>query len=558
VHGVLDFIETDLEEARRAYPEPLAIIEGPLMDGLKIVGERFGSGRMFLPQVVKSARAMKKAVALLEPFMDAGRESGGRRAQARILLATVKGDVHDIGKSIVGVVLGCNSYEVIDLGVQVPAARILQEAVDRKADIIGLSGLITPSLDEMVAVAGEMQRRGFTAPLLIGGATTSRQHTAVKIAPEYRGQTVYVSDASQVAGVVSRLLTPRTRPAFERENLAEQEALRQKYGGPKARRLRPIADARANALHLDWTSAAPPVPAFLGRNVLADAPLDALMPFIDWTFFFAAWQVKGRFPAVLDHPDHGKVARELYDDGRRLLDEIVAGRLLTASGVYGFWPAAADGDDVVVFGTDDRHDTIARFPMLRQQEDPHDAGPNRSLADFVAPASAATRDYLGAFAVTAGVGADDLVARYERQQDDYRAIMVKALADRLAEAFAEYLHAEARREWGFGRDERLTADELRAERYRGIRPAFGYPACPDHEEKRRLFDLLDAESVGITLTETYAMSPAASVSGLYFSHAQAHYFNVGRVGRDQVEDYARRKGMTVSEAERWLRPSLGY
>jgi 5-methyltetrahydrofolate--homocysteine methyltransferase len=558
VHGVLDFIEADLEEARRAYPEPLAIIEGPLMDGMKVVGELFGSGRMFLPQVVKSARAMKKAVALLEPFMDAGRGAGGRRAQARILLATVKGDVHDIGKSIVGVVLGCNSYEVIDLGVQVPAARILQEAIDRRADIIGLSGLITPSLDEMVAVAGEMQRRGFTSPLLIGGATTSRQHTAVKIAPEYRGQTVYVPDASQVAGVVSRLLNPGTRPEFEQQNLAEQEALRQKYGGPRARRLRPVADARANALRLDWTSAPPPVPAFLGRNVLADVPLDRLVPFIDWTFFFAAWQVKGRFPAVLDHPDHGKVARDLYDDGRRLLDEIVAGRFLTARGVYGFWPAAADGDDIVVFDTDDRRDTRARFPMLRQQEEPHDAGPNRSLADFVAPVSAGTRDYIGAFAATAGVGADDLVARYERQQDDYRAIMVKALADRLAEALAEYLHAEARREWGYGRDERLSPDELRAERYRGIRPAFGYPACPDHQEKRRLFDLLDAESIGITLTETFAMSPAASVSGLYFSHPQACYFSVGRLGLDQVEDYARRKGMTVAEAERWLRPSLGY
>jgi 5-methyltetrahydrofolate--homocysteine methyltransferase len=558
VHGVLDFIEADLEEARGRYADPLAIIEGPLMEGMKVVGELFGSGRMFLPQVVKSARAMKKAVAFLEPFMDAGRGAAGRRAQARVLLATVKGDVHDIGKNIVGVVLGCNSYEVIDLGVQVPASRILQEAVDRRADVVGLSGLITPSLDEMAAVAGEMQRRGFTVPLLIGGATTSRQHTAVKIAPMYAGPTVYVPDASQVAGVVARLLNPKSRPDFERENLAEQEALRLKYGAPRARRLLTIAEARANAVRLDWSGEAPPEPAFLGRRIIDDLPLDRLVPFIDWTFFFAAWQVKGRFPAVLDHPEHGRAARELYDDGRRLLDEIVAGRLLRARGVYGFWPAASRGDDIVLFGAESRLDVIATFPMLRQQEEPHDAGPNRCLADFVAPLGAVARDYIGAFALTAGLGTDELVAHYERQHDDYRAIMAKALADRLAEAFAEYLHAEARREWGYGREERLNAEDLRAERYRGIRPAFGYPACPDHQETRRLFDLLGAESLGIGLTETFAMSPAASVSGLYFSHPEARYFSVGRVARDQVEDYARRKGTTVSDAERWLRPALGY
>jgi 5-methyltetrahydrofolate--homocysteine methyltransferase len=558
VHGILDFVETDLDEARRSYPSPLAIIEGPLMDGMKVVGDLFGSGRMFLPQVVKSARAMKKAVSFLQPFMEPGREAGGRRAQARILLATVKGDVHDIGKNIVGVVLGCNDCDVADLGVLVPAARILQEAVDRQADIIGLSGLITPSLDEMAAVAAEMERRGFTMPLLIGGATTSRQHTAVKIAPLYSGQTVYVPDASQVAAVVSRLLNPNTRAEFERENRAEQEALRRKYGVPRTRRLRPIAEARSNAPRIDWTGEPPPVPEFIGRRLVADLPLERLLPFIDWTFFFAAWQVKGRFPAVLDHPVHGRAARELYEDGRNLLDEIVAGRLLAARGVYGFWPAAGAGDDIVVFDAEDRRHEQARFPMLRQQEEPPDAGPCHSLADFVAPFSTGVLDYLGAFAVTAGLGADDLVARFERQQDDYRAIMVKALADRLAEAFAEYLHAEARRQWGYGRDERLDPDDIRRERFRGIRPAFGYPACPDHHEKRRLFDLLDAEALGITLTETYAMSPAASVSGLYFSHREARYFSVGRIGRDQVEDYAQRKGMTVGEAERWLRPSLGY
>jgi len=528
------------------------------MDGMKVVGELFGSGRMFLPQVVKSARAMKKAVSFLQPYMEAGRKAGGRSAQARILLATVKGDVHDIGKNIVGVVLGCSSYDVVDLGVQVPAARILQEAVDQSADIIGLSGLITPSLDEMSAIAREMERRGFKVPLLIGGATTSRQHTAVKIATEYSGPTAYVPDASQVAGVVARLLNPATRDAFEQDNRAEQEAIRLKYGGPKLRRLRPIVDARANAPRIDWAAEAPPVPAFIGRRVVDDCPLEHLLPFIDWTFFFAAWQVKGRFPAVLDDPAHGAAARDLYADGRRLLDEIVAGRLLVARGVYGFWPAVSDGDDIVVFETEERRQERTRFPMLRQQEEPHDAAPHRSLADFVAPAGAGVRDYLGGFAVTAGLGAGDLVSRYEREHDDYRAIMVKALADRLAEAFAEYLHAEARRDWGYGREERLGADDLRAERYRGIRPAFGYPACPDHQEKRRLFDLLGAEPLGITLTETYAMSPAASVSGLYFSHAEARYFGVGRVGRDQVEDYARRKGMTVAETERWLRPSLGY
>ncbi len=558
VHGVLDFLEADLEEARGQGLAPLAIIEGPLMDGMKRVGDLFGSGRMFLPQVVKSARAMKKAVSLLEPFMEAGREGGGRQARGRILLATVKGDVHDIGKNIVGVVLGCNDYEVVDLGVMVPGERILAEAAARKADIVGLSGLITPSLDEMATVAREMERAGFTVPLLIGGATTSRQHTAVRIAPNYGGPTAYVPDASRVTGVVARLLDPRARAAFESENRAEQEALRRQYGGPKARRLLPLAAARANAPRLDYAAYAPPVPAFLGRRHLEDVPLADLVPLIDWTFFFAAWQVKGRFPAVLDHPEHGAAARELYDDGRRLLDEIVSGRLLQARGAYGFWPAAGDGDDIVVFEDEARGRELTRFPMLRQQEEPADNGPSRSLADFVAPRSSGARDYLGAFAVTSGLGAEALAARVQREHDDYRAIMVKALADRLAEAFAEFLHARARREWGYEADAALDAEALRAERFRGIRPAFGYPACPDHHEKRRLFALLDAEPLGITLTETCAMSPAASVSGLYFSHPRAKYFSLGRVGRDQVEDYARRTGMSVEETERWLRQSLGY
>jgi 5-methyltetrahydrofolate--homocysteine methyltransferase len=557
VHGILDFLQADLDEARQACPKPLSIIEGPLMDGMKRVGELFGSGRMFLPQVVKSARVMKKAVSFLQPFMESDRE-GRHQSRGRILLATVKGDVHDIGKNIVGVVLGCNDFDVIDLGVMVPAEKILAQALEQKADIVGLSGLITPSLDEMVSVAREMERTGLRVPLLIGGATTSRQHTAVKIAPEYSGPTSYVPDASRVTDVVARLVDPRTRDKFADENRAEQQALRLRFGAPRPRRLTALADARAKAPRLDYGSYVPPVPTFTGRREIEDLPLDRLVPFIDWTFFFAAWQVKGRFPAVLEHPEHGAAARELYDDGRRLLDEILAGRLLAAKGVYGFWPAAAEADDILVFEDDGRRVELARFPMLRQQEDASDTGTSLCLADFVAPRASGVPDYLGAFAVTAGLGADDLAARFQREHDDYRAIMVKALADRLAEAFAEYLHAEARREWGYEHGPAPDAEALRAERYRGIRPAFGYPACPDHHEKHRLFDLLGAPRLGLTLTETCAMWPAASVSGLYFSHPRAKYFNAGRLGRDQVEDYAGRKGMTVDEAERWLRQSLGY
>jgi 5-methyltetrahydrofolate--homocysteine methyltransferase len=557
VHGVLDFLAQDVEEARTRYPHPLAVIEGPLMDGMKVVGDLFGSGRMFLPQVVKSARAMKQAVACLLPYMEADRTASGHRAQGRVLLATVKGDVHDIGKNIVGVVLGCNDYEVVDLGVMVPAARILDEAEGRGADVIGLSGLITPSLDEMVAVATEMERRGSTVPLLIGGATTSRQHTAVRIAPRYSGPTAYVPDASRVAGVVRSLLSPELRPEFERVNRAEQEATRRQHASRPVRRLLSYADARANADRLDWQGVTPAVPAFLGRRVIDPLPLAELVPLIDWTYFFAAWQVKGRFPALLDDPVRGSAARELYDDGRRLLDEIVAAGLLGARGVYGFWPAASEDDDIVLFADASRTRELTRFPMLRQQEETADGGPNRSLADFVAPRGPVA-DYLGAFAVTAGVGTDELVARYRDQRDDYRAIMVKALADRLAEAAAEWIHARARRDWGYGRDEHLGPDDLRAERYRGIRPAFGYPACPDHSEKWRLFELLDAAPLGLSLTESAAMSPAASVSGLYFSHPAARYFSVGRVGADQVESYARRKHVATSEAERWLAPNLGY
>jgi 5-methyltetrahydrofolate--homocysteine methyltransferase len=558
VHGILDHLEADVAEALTVYPRPLDIIEGPLMDGMKVVGDLFGSGRMFLPQVVKSARAMKKAVSYLEPLM--AEEATARPSQGRIVVATVKGDVHDIGKNIVSVVLGCNNYDVIDLGVMVPAERILQAVTEHRADLLGLSGLITPSLDEMAFVAGEMERRKLTLPLLIGGATTSRQHTAVKIAPHYSGVTVYVPDAARVTDVVGSLLNPQQRPAFEQSVRGEQDEARRRHRAPGRTPLRPYEAARANRPRLDWEAQPPAVPSRLGRVVIEDQPLAALRPYIDWTFFFAAWQVKGRFPEVFDHPQHGAAARELYEHAQEMLDEIVGARSLRARGAYGFWPAetAADADDIVLYEDASRTRVAARFAMLRQQEDHGDGRPSRSLADFVAPAGSGACDYLGAFAVTAGIGVDELVARHQAEHDDYRSIMVKALADRLAEAFAEYLHARVRREWGYGRDEALTGEELIAEKYRGIRPAFGYPACPDHTEKRRLFALLDPAPLGLTLTSSCAMSPAASVSGLYFSHPEARYFNVGRIGRDQVESYAARKDMRIEEVERWLGPNLGY
>ena len=540
VHGIVDFIETDTEEARAAADRPLDVIEGPLMDGMKVVGDLFGSGRMFLPQVVKSARAMKRAVAYLEPYMEEEKERTGSngRAQGTIVLATVKGDVHDIGKNIVGVVLGCNNYEVIDLGVMVPGDTILDTAVEAGADAVGLSGLITPSLDEMVHVAKEMERRGLELPLLIGGATTSRQHTAVRIAPAYGRETVHVLDASRVVGVVSDLLDPVRRGILDADNREEQERLRVQHAEKERRPLLPLDAARANRQLLEYDE--PPVPSFTGvRSV--EPSLAELVPFVDWQFFFHAWELKGKFPGILDQP----VARELYDDATGLLDEIVRDKLLDARGVYGFWPAYAEGDEIVL-------ESDERFPMLRQQSDWGDTRPNRSLADFVAPAD----DHVGAFAV--GIhGADELAARYAAEHDDYRAIMVKALADRLAEAFAEWLHLQARREW-YEPDAAPTTAELIAESYRGIRPAFGYPACPDHSEKRRLFDLLDAESAGLALTESFAMTPAAAVSGLYFGHPGSKYFAVGRIGRDQVEDYATRKAIAVEEAERWLRPNLAY
>jgi 5-methyltetrahydrofolate--homocysteine methyltransferase len=552
VHGIADFIVEDAEEARQAYAEPLEVIEGPLMAGMQIVGDLFGAGKMFLPQVVKSARAMKKAVAYLEPYMEEQkaitiRAGGSVRAQGKIVTATVKGDVHDIGKNIVGVVLGCNNYEVIDLGVMAPADLILDTAVEHGCDIVGLSGLITPSLDEMVNVAKEMARRGLDLPLLIGGATTSRQHTAVRIAPAYGEPVVHVIDASRVVGVVSALLDPERKPVFDQENRALQDRLREQHAERERTPLVPYRIAAQRRTPIEWRPEDLPAPPFTGSRTV-EPSIRELRELIDWTFFFAAWELKGTYPQILDHDDVGPAARELFDHGRELLDEIVAEGSLQPRGIYGFWWANAEGDDLVL-----ADGTV--FPMLRQQEDRADR-PNRSLADYLAPTDTGLDDHLGAFAVTV-LGADDLAKRYEADLDDYRAIMVKALADRLAEASAEWLHQRVRLELGI-QEVSLANDDLIAERYRGIRPAFGYPACPDHSLKRALFDLLGARELGMDLTEHGAMTPPASVAGLYFSHPEARYFNVGRIGKDQVEDYARRMGQSVGEAERWLRPNLAY
>ena len=557
VHGVVDWIEQDAEEARQKLGRPLHVIEGPLMDGMAVVGDLFGAGKMFLPQVVKSARAMKRAVAYLTPFME--QEKTEARSAGKVVMATVKGDVHDIGKNIVGVVLGCNGYQVIDLGVMVPADRILDTAVAEGADAIGLSGLITPSLDEMVRVGQEMERRGLRLPLLIGGATTSRQHTAVKIAPVYSGPTVHVLDASRAVGVVASLLDPQGRDEFVARTRAEQEKLRRAHAPSGGRALVPFAEACRRGAKLAFGPEQVARPDRWGRQVV-EVDLRELVEWIDWTFFFHAWELPGKYPQILDHPEKGPAARELFANGRALLERIVAERALTARAVYGIWPANRIGEDVVLWSDEARSSELARFPMLRQQRQPagSDEKPLLSLADFVAPLESGVLDSVGAFAVTAGIGAEELARRFERENDDYSAILAKALADRLAEALAEWLHARVRREWGYGRDERLSLEDLIAERYRGIRPAFGYPACPDHTEKRRLFALLDAPAIGISLSESCAMLPAASVSGLYFAHPDARYFTVGRIGRDQVEDYAARKGMTVAEVERWLAPNLGY
>ncbi len=558
VHGVTDYIEQDTTEALEALGRPIKVIEGPLMDGMKIVGDLFGEGKMFLPQVVKSARAMKKAVAWLEPYMDDEKHQGERAARGKVLMATVKGDVHDIGKNIVSVVLGCNNYEIIDLGVMVPAEKILETAVKEGVDMIGLSGLITPSLDEMVHVASEMQRLGLDIPLLIGGATTSRQHTAVKIAPAYGKEVAYVLDASRSVGTVSNLLDPERRETFQVQNQAEQQKLREDFAGKSRKPLRPYAEAKSHKVPIEWSQADIAVPCFTGRRVHTDDSLEDIARYIDWTFLFTTWELKGTFPAILDDPTYGDAARDLYHNARELLKRIMDEQLLHPRAVYGFWPAAADGDDVVLFGEESRATEVARFPMLRQQTAHSDDTPNRSLADFVAPRDSGLRDYVGAFAVTTGHGLDSLVAEFEADDDDYNAILAKALADRLAEAYASLLHQRVRREWGFGGKEDLDPECLASEKHRGIRPAFGYPACPDHSPKQDLFELLGAAEIELSLTESFAMLPAASVSGLYLAHPGAHYFHLGAVNRDQVEDYAKRRGVEVATAESWLSPSLRY
>ena len=552
VHGIDEFIVQDTEEARLARARPLDVIEGPLMDGMKVVGDLFGAGKMFLPQVVKSARAMKRAVAHLEPFMEEEKlrlGPSGDRANGKVVLCTVKGDVHDIGKNIVGVVLACNNYEVIDLGVMVSADVLLDTAVAEGCDIVGCSGLITPSLGEMENVAREMERRGIELPLLIGGATTSRQHTAVRIAPEYTPPVVHVIDASRVVGVVSDLLDPERRTKLDRQNREDQTRLRQLHAERESQPLVPIRVARERRTPIAWRAEDLPAAPFIGTKAL-EPELATLRGYIDWTFFFTAWELKGRYPQILDHPAHGEAARDLFEQANTLLDTIVAEGSLRARAVYGYWPAAAEGDEILL-------EDGTGFPMLRQQADHGDDRPNRSLADFIAPAETGLADHVGAFACTAGIGADDLVAVFEADNDDYSAIMVKALADRLAEASAEWLHETVRREW-YETGPAMSGEELLGERYRGIRPAFGYPACPDHSRKQALFDLLGADEIGMELTETYAMTPAASVSGLYFAHPASRYFNVGRLGKDQVEDYAQRCGMDRREAEGWLRPNLAY
>jgi 5-methyltetrahydrofolate--homocysteine methyltransferase len=617
VKGIVDYIDIDTEEARQKCKRPLDVIEGPLMAGMSVVGDLFGAGKMFLPQVVKSARVMKKAVAYLMPFMEA-EKSAGAKPQGRIVMATVKGDVHDIGKNIVGVVLQCNNYDVVDLGVMVPSAKILETARERKADVIGLSGLITPSLDEMVHVAQEMEREGFHLPLLIGGATTSRAHTAVKIAPHYRSSTVHVLDASRAVGVVNSLLNEKQKAAFDAKTRAEYASLREQHAAKtREKKLITLEQARTDRTPIDWSEYRSPKPEFLGLRVYASslgsagcqpavagslpatlsktnaaspafepseasrqdagtstpaacAPqrmsLRTLTEYIDWSPFFHVWELRGRYPAIFDDPTFGKQARELFDDAQELLDQIVAQNLLTARGVFAFWPANSVGDDVDLYVDEKRSQKLATFHFLRQQMQKPGGQFNHCLADYIAPQpnpqsairNPQSEDYLGGFAVTIH-GADELAKKFSAEHDDYNAILVKALADRLAEAFAEYLHKEARIAWGFGREENLSNVDLLREKYRGIRPAAGYPACPDHAEKRTLFDLLDAEkNAGIKLTESYAMHPGASVSGLYFSHPDAKYFGIGQIARDQVIDYAARTGETIAGVEKRLAPNLGY
>jgi len=559
--GITDHIDEDTEEARKKYGRPLEVIEGPLMGGMRHVGDLFGAGKMFLPQVVKSARVMKKAVAYLTPYMEKEKEKSGNQGKGagKILMATVKGDVHDIGKNIVGVVLACNGYEVVDLGVMVPCEKILAEAKSHGVDVIGLSGLITPSLDEMVTVASEMEREKFQIPLLIGGATTSAAHTAVKIAPAYSGAVVHVIDASRVVGVAQQLMSPEKKKDYLGQVRVAQDKARREYEDRRAaQKLLPIGEARQRGAKLDW-SRDPEKPEFLGLKIYEDYPLEELVGYIDWSPFFHAWELRGRFPKIFDDPVVGTESRKLYEDAQSLLKKILKEKRIRARGVMAFFPANAEGDDILLYEDDSREKVMGKVHGLRQQMARTDGEPNRCLTDFIAPVQSGKKDYLGAFAVTAGHGVEEWAKELEKGNDDYQAIMLKALADRCAEAFAERMHELARQAWGFGKKEGLSKEDLIDEKYRGIRPAAGYPACPDHTEKRALMDLLNAEKkVGIRLTESCAMTPASSVSGLYFGHPEARYFAVGPLGKDQVQDYAKRKGVTLSEMEKWLQPNLAY
>jgi len=563
VKGIDTYIDADTEEARVKLGRPLQVIEGPLMSGMSVVGDLFGAGKMFLPQVVKSARVMKKAVAYLTPFMEeekAALAAAGHevKAQGKILLATVKGDVHDIGKNIVGVVLACNNYEVIDMGVMVPAEKILERAKAVNADLIGLSGLITPSLDEMVHVARELERQSFTLPLLIGGATTSRAHTAVKIAPHYRQPVIHVLDASRAVPTTTSLLSVEGREEFIAKHREEYDAVRKAHASQRQKVL-PIETARKRRTEIEWRAEDLPVPEFTGVRVLDNFPLATLREFIDWTPFFHAWELKGVYPRIFDHEQHGSQARQLFTEGNALLDRIVEEKLIVARGVYGFFRAGATGDDIELYADGDRTKVFERLHFLRQQSNREGSEPCRSLADFIAPKNEGLKDHVGAFAVTSGIGMRELCDGFRSKHDDYNAIMAEALADRLAEAFAECLHKRVRDEWGYGRGESLSKADLIQEKYRGIRPAPGYPACPDHTEKGTLWRLLDVQKhTGMLLTESFAMWPGASISGLYFAHPEARYFSLGKIDRDQVEDYGQRKGMSTPEVERWLGPNLNY
>ena len=561
IKGIVEFIETDTEEARLKYPKPLDVIEGPLMDGMNIVGDLFGSGKMFLPQVVKSARVMKKSVAYLTPFIEKDKAAGASKTNGKILLATVKGDVHDIGKNIVGVVLGCNNYEVIDLGVMVSAEKILQTAKEKNVDIIGLSGLITPSLDEMVHVAKEMERQSFRVPLLIGGATTSKIHAAVKIAPNYTNPTVHVLDASRSVTVAGSLMNKDNREGFIGAVKQEYERMRVSHKGRKDnKKYLTIAEARGRGLKIDRSKSEISKPVFTGNRVFDDFPLDKIREKIDWTPFFQTWELKGKYPAIFKDSSYGSEAKKLFDDANKLLDDIIANKWLKAKAVIGLYPANSAGDDIELYTDENRDKTAALLHTLRQQAEKTNNEPYYALADFIAAKESGIKDYTGCFAVTTGIGIEAMLERFEKEHDDYSSIMTKAVADRLAEAFAELMHELVRKEfWGYAKDENLGYEDIIAEKYHGIRPAPGYPAQPDHTEKKLIFDLLEAEkNTGIKLTESFAMYPASSVSGLYFSHPEAKYFNVGKINRDQAEDYALRKNMPVEEIERWLAPSLAY